>query len=515
MFDTFRMTRTRPTRHEDGQVLVIAAMAMGAIIMMLALLFDGAHGLLLKRQMQNATDAAALAGVNLVQTFDPMGCSADKGPPPGPPRAEVVQAVLDSLAANLPDFDPNDVVVTCPADTGDNLAVLVELVDRSPNFFGGIFGSDGLTVLSRSGAVNGVKPSNSYSVLTLNPNKLLPYYSYPAGTPDTSGWQSGKRGCPSVLLSGGPSVQFDSAVYIDSSCTLANGGALSTNGNAATLQMGDGVPIRIVGQYAPGALTIDPPPWENQPYRTDPYLDLAPPSVMPDASTTVRSNSKLIINGDTNSTVLRPGIYKGGIELRSDAEAYLEPGIYVMKGGGLKLGAQSSLYSINQNAGPATTTNWDTKCTVSDCGILVFNTCSADTIYCPSSGTSMQPVDINAGAVVKIRGYNPDAAGVPAPVEDYRNLLFWQNRYGVPTSSYSQPPLSLIGGGEVDMTGTVYAPSAKVYMTGTSGGGSGAAQVTLTLQFISWELEIAGNANFHFKYWAELWSNPWGYGLYH
>jgi hypothetical protein len=487
------LRESRP-RSEDGQILVIFAFAIGIIVMMLALLFDGAHGLLLRRQMQDASDAAALAGVNLVQSFEPMGCSETEGPPPGEPREEVVQAVLDSLAMNLPDYDPNDVVVTCP-DFGDNLSVKVELVDRSPNFFGSIFGADGLQVVSNSGAVNGIKPNNSYSIITTNPANL--------------GHPQARNGCPSVLLSGGPTVKFDSAVYINSACLATEGGALSTNGNAATFEMADGVPIQIVGEYKPATLQITPEPWEHRPVRDDPLSGITPPAV----DGPIRETSKLTLTGSSQSRVLQAGVYVGGIELKSSASISLEPGIYVMRGGGLKLGAGSSMFSIAEDAGLATVDDWSGKCAVDDCGILIYNTCSSATGSCPTNDTTMKKVDLNAQAKVKIRGYNPDVASVPSPNEEYRNLLFWQSKNPVPTAAYVQPQLELIGGGNVEMSGTVYAPSAKVLMSGSAGGGSGGT-IELVLQFIAWDIEFSGNASFWFRYFAELWADPWGYGLY-
>jgi hypothetical protein len=247
----------RHSSAESGQVLIIFAFAFVAIIIMLALLFDGARGLVLRRQMQDASDAAAIAAANVIQGLTTRGCSTTPGPPPGAPQAAVVAAAKASVAANLPNYPQADVVVTCVADAvWKNFAVEVTLSGTSPTFFGSVMGGGPLTVGTDSAAVNGDAAGNQYSVVLLDPSNLS--------------WPQGDRGCPSFLLSGGPTVQFDSAIYVDSSCSAANGGAMATNGNAASLTQGPGAIIRLVGEYKPQALTITPAPLEHQAVKLDP-----------------------------------------------------------------------------------------------------------------------------------------------------------------------------------------------------------------------------------------------------
>ena len=124
----------------------------------------------------------------------------------------------------------------------------------------------------------------------------------------------------------------------------------------------------------------------------------------------------------------------------------------------------------------------------------------------------MGQVRVAAGSILKVRTYNPSADTTTFKNETYRNLLIWQDASPVPTSSYQQPILALTGGGGVDIEGTVYAPSAKVQMGGSSGGSGGVA-VDLTLQFISWDLELSGNSNFHFQYNPDKVAKPIDYGL--
>ena len=501
------MSRRKPSS-ESGQVLIIFAFAFIAIIMTLALLFDGARALVLRRQMQDASDAAALAGANVIQGLSPKQCSLAWGPPVGTPVAAVTAAAKASVAANLPNYPQANVIVTCVDGTQwDNKAVKVHLTDDSTTFFGQIFGGGPLTVSTDSSAVNGNFAQNNYSVVMLDPSNLS--------------WPNGQRGCPSFLLSGGPTVRFDSAIYIDSTCTAVNGGAMSTNGNSASLTQGPGAVIRIVGEYKPQALVITPAPLEHQPVKADPLAWLAAPPV---STLKVRANNKTVIGqGNSSSTViLEPGVYNGGIQLKNQSIAYLHPGIYVINGGGFELGAGQKVYAIPAAKNNTTDATWATDCLATNCGVLIYNTGTSG-----NGAGAMGNVTVGAQSTFKVRSYNPDCFAPPAECADrtvladgvtpyhnetYRNLLIWQSKSPVPTSSYVQPLMSLSGGGNVFMAGTIYAASAKVQMGGNSGG-SGGDTVDLTLQFITWDLELYGNSNFYFRYSADKFAHLLEYGL--
>src|SRR4029078_6170928 len=181
----------RKSSAQSGQVLVIFAFAFVGIIMLLALLFDGAAALVMRRQMQDASDAASLAGATGIQGLSPQACSATAGPPPGTPQAAVTAAAKASVASNLPNYPQGNVVVTCEPGY-DTYAVKVRLSANSTTFFGQIFGGGPLVVGTDSTAVNGNTSINAYSVVMLDPSNLA--------------WPNGQRGCPSFLLSGGPTV---------------------------------------------------------------------------------------------------------------------------------------------------------------------------------------------------------------------------------------------------------------------------------------------------------------------
>lgn len=507
--------------NERGQVMIIFAFAFIVIIMLMALLFDGARGLVLRRELKNASDAAAMAGANVIQSLSPTGCSGSTNPV-GLPRLEVRNAVNASVAANMPGYPAADIHIECGA--GDTI-VRVQLGQESPTFFGMVFNSGPLDVVATSAAINGQDAGNQYSVILLDNSNLS--------------WPQGRRGCPSFLLSGGPTVIFDSSIYIDSTCVRTNGGALSTNGNSATLTLGNNGPlIRITGEYAPGSLVISPAPVENaapkpdplaqrlyqaswwQPPYTAPLVDNRPPGTSAFLSSNatglkVRQTSKLTIGpGGSNQTmVLEPGVYKGGIELRNSSVALLHPGVYVLQGGGLKVGAQAGVYAVDYTVNTVPT-NWADSCHASSCGVMIYNTGDQ------TGSLAMGQIDVSAGATFKVRSYEPTASsptsilnnGTHFSSTNYDNVLFWQSTDPQASATYAQPELRLNGGGSVEMIGTVYAPQAKVRLGGTSGG-SGGSQINLTLQFIIWDLELSGNATFHFVYDGNEFVVPPSYGL--
>jgi Flp pilus assembly protein TadG len=467
---------------EHGQLLVLFTIALVAILTIAALLLDGAHAFVTRRTLQNAADAAALAGANVMQAANTSRSCTETGYA-GSPRPDIVAAAVASVVANVPGYTTSDVTVTCPGGY-DNQAVKVDLRETSPNFLAGFVLGGPINVRTTSTAVNGQITGSLYSVVTLNPWK--------------PSFAQGKRGCPSFLLSGGPTVILDGSVMVDSACPAAEGGAFATNGNASTVTANNGSRIRMTGGYSPGPLVISPAPQTGQKPVPDPlaFLDASPL-----AGLTVRSNSKLTLSNETR--ILEPGIYTGGIELRNSSIALLKPGVYVIQGGGLNVGSQAQFCSIPAGSTVANCSNWAAECADTNCGVLLYNTGTAN------GGGALSDVRVAAGAVLRLRAYDDRANAGQFP--EFRNLLIWQSASPVPTSSYEQPWLYLNGGGNVSISGTLYAPSAKVHVGGGSGGSGG--NLAVTLQFICWDLEFEGNSTFRFYFSDDDFARPTDYGL--
>jgi hypothetical protein len=498
-----RLTRERQT----GQILVLFVIALVAMFSMLGLLLDGGHALAIRRQYQDAGDAAAISAANgLVQSGASAGCSATAGPPPGSPRATVVAAARAAVHASLPNVPDASIVVTCPGGWGGNYTVQVDVNGRSPGYFGGVVGMNGFAIATTSQAVNGSAISINWSVVELDP-----YHS--------SGW-AGFSGCPSLQFSGSNTVTFDGNVQVDSACPASSGGALSSNGNSATVTVNNSGTINLVGGYSPGPLTIVPTPRTGVLPVADPLCPkpatvcLPPISWSSWAPPTVQASARVSQNGGV--AVYYPGVYKGGIELKSDAIALFTPGMYVFVDtvngdGGLQVGSHASIYTVPVTAtvawDPAT---WATSCTTLNCGVLLYNTGMTGNAQTP--GSVKDSITVGAGATLMMRPYLDTTDPTPGKDDSYNHLLIWQDANPVPTSSYAQPPISLTGGGQINLSGTVYAPSAAVQMGGNSGG-AGGTSLDVTLQFISWDLSFNGNIGFHFFYNADSFPKVKDYGL--
>jgi hypothetical protein len=192
-----------------------------------------------------------------------------------------------------------------------------------------------------------------------------------------------------------------------------------------------------------------------------------------------------------------------------------------MDGGGFQVGAGQKVYALPATKNNTTDATWATDCLSTNCGILLYNTGPLG-----NGASAMNQVVIGAQATFRVRSYNATfdttklANGTAYSNDTYKNLLIWQSSTPVltgvsnpdPGSSAVQPIVALTGGGNVFMAGTVYAPSAKITMGGNSGGSSGDT-VDLTLQFISWDLELYGNSNFYFRYSADQFARLLDYGL--
>jgi hypothetical protein len=491
-----RTSSADPRHKERGQVIVLFALSLVAILAIASLLFSGAYSLVLRREVQNAGDAAALAAANIL-TANPSGKGCSASGSGGAPRPSVVAAAKASVKTNLPNFDLNKIVVTCP--TGwDNQAVTVTITTQSLPYFG----SGGGTVATTSEAVNGQVTRTKYSVVMLNPGY--------------SAWGSSYNGCPSFQIGGGIVATFEGSIFVDSTCQVVGSlkGAMDANGGSAKVSLTNGAQIQLGGGYNKQNLTITgAAPVENmRPLLADPLGGLTDPLAYVAAGkaalpTYIQAN--VCKGANRNPCTLQPGIYSGGINTSGGETIFMRPGVYVMNGGGFNLGP-SSVFSLPYDKATTSAATWEADCPLGStkCGVMVYNASTG------AWAINKDLIGMGANTILRLRAYNhlADVTGNGSAFSEYDNVLFWQARTPAPAAGSPQPTVTLGGGGDVVLSGTVYAPGAQVKFGG-GGSGSGGASANFTIQFICWDLQLQGNSNFQFLYRSDLFARPTSYGL--
>jgi uncharacterized repeat protein (TIGR01451 family) len=220
-----------------------------------------------------------------------------------------------------------------------------------------------------------------------------------------------------LSLAGNASMQFPGPIQVDSNSSSA----LSAGGNSTL----SGTSIQIVGGYrASGGVTFSPAPVTGAAFMTDPFASLATPN--PAGLTNFGAVS---ISGNSSVTIT-PGIYSriqvsGNGVLTLEANPDGTPGIYIIEGGG---------FTVTGNA------------SVSGSNVFIYNTGS----NYPNAGGNFGGIALGGNGAINL---SPPTTGT------YAGILIFQSRADTRT-------LSLSGNALAGVTGTIYAPSAKVMVSG-------------------------------------------------
>jgi hypothetical protein len=223
---------------------------------------------------------------------------------------------------------------------------------------------------------------------------------------------SSAKGALNVTGNGGVTVNGGGAVVVDSS----NASAVTITGNgsikAADIDVTGG--IKTTGN---GSLTgtVD-----HEAPTANPLAGLALP---PTPSTTYAA-----VNYAGNAAItLNPGTYVGGIRITGNGAVTLNPGVYYLKGGGFSVTGNGSVTGI---------------------GVLLVN---APT----KPGDS---INLTGGGNVTLRSSDSFTGAYAA----YNGITVFQD----PASSAA---VTLTGQGNLNLTGMLYAPGAKLNLTGQGG----------------------------------------------
>lgn len=515
--------------HGRGQILVITAVGLVVLMGIGALVVDLGFSWMLRRQEQNAADPAALAAARFIK--DPVAgvqaidmTSAEDAAC----RYAIENGIFDStnIACDQA-LDPRgaSLEVIYPPATGPYAGhsgyVQITISKQHPTFFGRLFGQSMATVSASAVAARERGTANTTSIYVKNPigcptmtvggNSYIHIYPAP-GVTDAGGFVHVESSCGQPYTSNDACSNGTGALKIDGTNANLYAPKVDLVGSCQTTQSDEphgildeaaspfGEPLRLqfpaIDPSTPGAYCGDTGP-QTQPTGSyakgcgnNPLTWAAVPCPAPDSS--------------DNCVTLNPGVYYGGWKIGTHMRVTLNPGIYIIAGGGITITADGELSSLAGGALPAP--------------VLIFNTDNPAKSGCPINNNAgcQQDLDITAGGALKLAGLLRDEACPPVsfdpdpsnPDDDgcpFGGIVIWYDQNGSQSAAHTGL-ISIAGGTELQLSGTIYAPEAVVNITGNSQTNTdedvcpaGVDQVA-AVQIIAWELEIGGTGDLCMPY---------------
>jgi Putative Flp pilus-assembly TadE/G-like len=438
-------TTSRP--NDRGQILVLFAGGLVALLLIAALAFDVGMMLVERRDEQDAADAAALAGARYVLTD----------------QAAAIAAARDIARMNGYDDGATDQVVNVyvPPIHGRYVGlpnfIEVQIEATRPSIFAGVIGKATWPIGAFAVATNSQNLTFPFSMLALNPTA-----------------------CKAIAVSGGGVVEAHANIQSNSNgsgCAGDDIGFSRTGGSTINVVAPDAT-CRVVGDLqdqGSGSMTCTvvegsyalPDPLRNLPAPAKPALavamdpvghtsavpDYCPGATGPKApSETQTRPCDVGGNGSSYanlSWILHPGLYPHGLAVSNGAKAYLLPGIYWIGGGGVDVGGGGSMVSVatpaDANVNPSLAT-WGG-------GVMFYNS------KLPTSPGGAWTLHSN-GAVMKLR---PLDLPTTDPDHIYNTIVIFQDRT-VTTS------VTLNGSASsTQVLGIIYVPGGQIKLNGNGG----------------------------------------------
>jgi hypothetical protein len=460
-------------RKQSGQAIVLVAIGVLVLTAILALALDGGSIYLDKRQLQNAADAAALSGAELLMTV-----------PPSYPA--IHNQAVGILVKNLPGTSlagtvcsascPNQQTIGTPGMSGIGSIDLgagyfAELsITTSESYQVSIWHAHAvivapihgfqptITLLARATAQNGDLP---YAVVALQDSATYAQWADvniqgPAaslalqgggGTADHGGVFTNADIAPGAAS---PAISFSPAGNAGDLWAVDESGADQSALNAAG---------RVTGQQTPGTLPLVASHLDSPAYPEPP-----PPSTTFGASSV-----------SSGTSILCPGQYTGQIGVASGATAILFPGVYQVQDGGVNV--QGTMRSVTSADLPVTACG-KTLNPGADLGVIVE--------VRPGNTSGSTQCDKN----VFFAGTTSTVA--LSPSTKYFNVsLYIETMANWQTTCTSQPfgtnVVSLASGACYNIAGTTYAPADNIIL--------GASSCSVVGQVIAWTVTINGTGS--------------------
>jgi hypothetical protein len=519
---------TRPPRSAadpHGQVLIVTALALVVLLGIAALVVDLGFAVLLRRQEQNAVDPGAIAAARFID--DVTGQSIDM---PSAWQAachyarqnDFFPVASDNSAGGsgcVPANDPHGAVleVIYPPDAraeqfqGHHGFVQVVLTRERDTFFGRLLGFPLLSVSTDAVAARQRGNTNTHSLIALDPEScaagkihgtgFVHIYPVPGYTGD-GGYVQVNSNCDSgstddLCAPGQGGLMIDGTADLSAPKVNVHGSCQNkqpvppTILDEAATQIGDpllglippavdpalaqgcgtgGLPTTPTGNFSRGCAASGPGRhWE-------PSLGAERDAICPGLDPAV------------DCVHLLPGVYYGGWNIGTRTAVVLEPGIYIIAGGGVSIGSTGSLESVDAGGTPAP--------------VMIYNTDNPN-FACPGPGTGcQQDLDLTAQGSLRLSGLLATQPCPPVTTAGgcpFGGLVIWYDGDG--SQGYGGE-ISIEGGTTLFISGTIYAPKAHVKIEGNSGTncGTGTETQLASVQIIAWDWDIGGTGDLCMPY---------------
>ena len=455
-------------RRDRGQVLVLFAGGVFAILVVAALAFDVGMMLLERRDEQNAADAAALAGARYIFEAD---CVA-----PDWVCTKARAAALQVASLNgYDDADPTEsVLIEIPPTDGRYIAlpnfIEVEIDSERASIFAGVFGQATWPVSVFAVATNDQSLTFPFSTLALNETACKAIHVSGTGIVEAYGnVQANSNGsdCPDGSNVGFSRTGGGTITIFADDATCRSAGEIQSEGSGtmtcAQAENSFALPDPLAG--------IDPPakpglaaPMVQMSGPSKPVLDHCPGAVSPKTPPSETQTTTCDVNGNGGAYrgikwLLSPGLYPAGLMVDNEATAYLLPGIYWIGGGGFQVSGDASVISVASQAEAAAMAADPTQTrTLFDAGgggIMIYNS------KLPTSAAGSLTLG-HAGGVLLLKALDVPATDPPDPNEDYDDISIFQDRTVT-------EPVTLVGGNaDGEVAGIIYVPAAHVQINGSS-----------------------------------------------
>jgi hypothetical protein len=516
------------TRHPRGQVLIITAFAMIVLLAIAAIVVDLGFSWMLHRKEQNAVDPGSLAAAKWINP------SVDQG------RAEaeacfyaqengffVGDLNCDTALHATGDLDVNSPPSSTLSGDFRGLKGYVEVIIRSthPSFFGQVFGRPFATVTTAAVASNTPGNANSSALTALGEDC--------SGNTD-NGVSTVSGGAHVRIFKADPLVESGGYVQVNATCgnsddVCANGSGTNALKISGILENLDPLPApftNVVGGCSyqgtgpaqpwcddtlapclhegaiplgdPMSTLLEPWPFLNLPSPACPWIsgqvNVNGPSDDKPCNLKGGNGGTCPLVGTAYTCTMSPGVYYAGWDIQSNVKVVLKPGMYVFAGFGIKLSNTSSMETVGDQAPDGTPI---------EARITIFSTDYHDGCLAGKQNFCEGDITFTAQGALNLKATDKDSCLLVSPtICTWRGLLIWQDGTKL---VHDAGDVTINGGSDLILSGTIYAPESNVKITGGNGSTGctvvpGLPEACMAVQIISESWDISGNATVDMPY---------------